>query len=41
MKQWSETFAGAFKSQETEKALNAIRRMTYFIRANEEIVKRL
>lgn len=41
MKQWSESFANAFKSQETEEALNAIRRMTYYKRSNEEIVKRL
>uniref|UniRef100_A0A7C8Z7K9 J domain-containing protein n=1 Tax=Opuntia streptacantha TaxID=393608 RepID=A0A7C8Z7K9_OPUST len=41
MKEWSESFARAFKSQETEEALNAIRRMTYYKRANEEIVKRL
>lgn len=41
MKQWSKTFAGAFKSQNTDEALNAIRRMTYYKRANEEIVKRL
>lgn len=41
MKRWSESFASAFESQETEGALNAIRRMTYYKRANEEIVKRL
>ncbi|XP_021771238.1 uncharacterized protein LOC110735370 isoform X3 [Chenopodium quinoa] len=41
LKQWSNTFAGAFESQDTNEALNAIRRMTYYIRANEEIVKRL
>ncbi|KAL2936731.1 Iron-sulfur cluster co-chaperone protein HscB mitochondrial [Bienertia sinuspersici] len=41
MKQWSETFAVAFKSKDIEEALNAIRRMTYYKRANEEIVKRL
>ncbi|XP_021769572.1 iron-sulfur cluster co-chaperone protein HscB, mitochondrial-like [Chenopodium quinoa] len=41
LKQWSNTFAGAFKSQDIEEALNAIRRMTYYKRANEEIVKRL
>ncbi|XP_048500641.1 iron-sulfur cluster co-chaperone protein HscB homolog isoform X2 [Beta vulgaris subsp. vulgaris] len=41
LKQWSERFAGALKKQDTEEALNVIRRMTYYKRANEEIVKRL
>ncbi|XP_057520289.1 iron-sulfur cluster co-chaperone protein HscB homolog [Amaranthus tricolor] len=41
MKQWSEIFAKAFRVQDTEEAVRAIHRMTYYKRANEEIVKRL
>lgn len=41
MKEWSKSFASAFKSEDFEEALNAIRRMTYYKRTNEEIIKRL
>ncbi|KAL9230921.1 hypothetical protein vseg_006212 [Gypsophila vaccaria] len=40
-KEWIETFARSFDSDNTEDALNAIRRITYYKRAGEEIVKRL
>ncbi|XP_074309901.1 iron-sulfur cluster co-chaperone protein HscB homolog isoform X2 [Silene latifolia] len=41
MKEWTELFGRAYNRQDTEEALNAIRRITYYKRASEEIVKRL
>ncbi|KAJ4830949.1 hypothetical protein Tsubulata_031143 [Turnera subulata] len=38
---WSDSFANAFQSQKFEEAINCIRRMKYYSRVNEEIVKRL
>ncbi|XP_062003741.1 iron-sulfur cluster co-chaperone protein HscB homolog [Rosa rugosa] len=40
LKQWSNSFAEAFESRNFEEAVKAIRRMTYYERVNEEIVKR-
>lgn len=39
--QSSISFADALQSRKYEEALAAIRRMTYYKRANEEIVKKL
>ncbi|GAB4834145.1 hypothetical protein Ancab_032409 [Ancistrocladus abbreviatus] len=39
--QWSNSFLSAFRSQSIEEAIDSIRRMTYYKRVNEEIVKRL
>ncbi|KAK9921506.1 hypothetical protein M0R45_030015 [Rubus argutus] len=41
LKQWSNSFAKAFQSRNFEEAVKAIRRMTYYERVNEEIVKKL
>ncbi|KAH9613001.1 hypothetical protein KSS87_022039 [Heliosperma pusillum] len=41
LKEWTELFGRAYNRQDTEEALNAIRRITYYKRASEEIVKRL
>nr|POE83081.1 iron-sulfur cluster co-chaperone protein hscb, mitochondrial [Quercus suber] len=38
---WSNSFANAFQCRKFEEALNSIRRMTYYQRVNEEIVKKL
>ncbi|KDP36082.1 hypothetical protein JCGZ_08726 [Jatropha curcas] len=38
---WSDSFANAFQSHKFEEAITCIRRMTYYDRVNEEIVKRL
>lgn len=38
---WSSSFNDAYRSKNYEDALASIRRMTYYKRANEEIVKRL
>ncbi|CAK9160852.1 unnamed protein product [Ilex paraguariensis] len=38
---WRKSFANAFQSRKYEEAQTSIRRMTYYIRANEEIVKKL
>ncbi|GAB2254862.1 hypothetical protein Droror1_Dr00008640 [Drosera rotundifolia] len=40
-KQWAESFSKAFQDRNTEVALNSIRRLTYYQRADEEIVKKL
>ncbi|EEF38298.1 iron-sulfur cluster co-chaperone protein HscB homolog [Ricinus communis] len=39
--QWSNSFGNAFQSRKFEDAIACIRRMTYYDRVNEEIVKRL
>uniref|UniRef100_A0A2P2JUD2 Uncharacterized protein MANES_08G036100 n=1 Tax=Rhizophora mucronata TaxID=61149 RepID=A0A2P2JUD2_RHIMU len=41
LKHWSKSFANAFQSQKFQEARTCIRRMTYYDRVNEEIVKRL
>ncbi|WCJ43866.1 DNAJ heat shock N-terminal domain-containing protein [Euphorbia peplus] len=41
LQHWSNSFANAFRSQKFEEAIDCIRRMTYYDRVNEEIVKRL
>ncbi|KAK9906060.1 hypothetical protein M0R45_000070 [Rubus argutus] len=41
LKQWSNSFAKAFQSRNFEEAVRAIRRMTYYERVNEDIVKKL
>ncbi|GAV63887.1 DnaJ domain-containing protein/HSCB_C domain-containing protein [Cephalotus follicularis] len=41
LKHWSNSFANAFRSQKFEESIDAIRRMTYYDRVIEEIVKRL
>ncbi|GAB2303133.1 hypothetical protein Dimus_037127 [Dionaea muscipula] len=41
LKHWSESFLRAFQCQSTDDAVNSIRRMTYYKRIDEEIVKRL
>ncbi|KAL3839394.1 hypothetical protein ACJIZ3_023985 [Penstemon smallii] len=41
LKYWSKSFEDAFLSKNYEDALASIRRMTYYRRANEEIVKKL
>lgn len=41
LKSCSDSFLAAFESKDTEAALDSIRRMTYYIRAIEEIVKKL
>ncbi|CAN1144225.1 Iron-sulfur cluster co-chaperone protein HscB homolog [Linum perenne] len=38
---WSKSFASAFQSKDFEEAKDCIRRMTYYDRAIEEIIKRL
>lgn len=38
---WSNSFSNAFRSRKFEEAIDSIRRMTYYERVNEEIVKRL
>jgi molecular chaperone HscB len=38
---WSNSFANAFKCRKFEEALDSIRRMTYYERVNEEIMKKL
>ncbi|XP_073134340.1 iron-sulfur cluster co-chaperone protein HscB homolog [Henckelia pumila] len=38
---WSNSFEDAFRSTQYEDALSSIRRMTYYKRANEEIIKKL
>nr|POE50429.1 iron-sulfur cluster co-chaperone protein hscb, mitochondrial [Quercus suber] len=38
---WSKSFSNAFQCRKFEEALNSIRRMTYYQRVNEEIVKKL
>lgn len=41
LQNWSNSFASAFRDHKFEEAKNCIRRMTYYDRVNEEIVKRL
>ncbi|KAL3536006.1 hypothetical protein ACH5RR_004467 [Cinchona calisaya] len=41
LEHWSESFADAFCSRKYEEAISSIQRMTYYKRANEEIVKKL
>ncbi|KAJ9181267.1 hypothetical protein P3X46_009413 [Hevea brasiliensis] len=41
LQHWSKSFANAFQSKKFEEAITCIRRMTYYDRVNEEIVKRL
>jgi molecular chaperone HscB len=41
LQNWSNSFANAFRGHKFEEAKNCIRRMTYYDRVNEEIVKRL
>lgn len=41
LKCWSESFANAFQSRNFEEALASIRRMKYYKRASEEIIKKL
>lgn len=41
LQHWSESFATAFRSRKYEEARASIRRMTYYKRVNEEIVKKL
>lgn len=41
LKQWSDSFADNFESQRFDEAVNCIRRMTYYEKACEEIVKKL
>ncbi|XP_008241094.1 PREDICTED: iron-sulfur cluster co-chaperone protein HscB, mitochondrial [Prunus mume] len=41
MKHWSNSFANAFRSRNFDEALKAIRRMTYYQRVKETIVKKL
>ncbi|KAJ6994320.1 hypothetical protein D5086_013440 [Populus alba] len=41
LQNWSNSFASAFRGHKFEEAKNCIRRMTYYDRVNEEIVKRL
>ncbi|KAB1222536.1 Iron-sulfur cluster co-chaperone protein HscB, mitochondrial [Morella rubra] len=38
---WSNSFANAFRCRKFEEAVNSIRRMKYYERVNEEIVKKL
>lgn len=38
---WSRSFGAAFKSRNYDEAVTSIRRMTYYMRAIEEIVKKL
>ena len=38
---WSNSFANAYRCRNFEEAQNSIRRMTYYERVNEEIVKKL
>jgi len=38
---WSNSFANASQCRKFEEALDSIRRMTYYERVNEEIVKKL
>nr|GMC93569.1 iron-sulfur cluster co-chaperone protein HscB, mitochondrial isoform X1 [Ipomoea batatas] len=39
--EWSKSFAIAFENKDCEEAVSCIRRMTYYKRANEEIIKKL
>nr|GMC95321.1 iron-sulfur cluster co-chaperone protein HscB, mitochondrial-like [Ipomoea batatas] len=39
--EWSKSFAIAFENKDGEEAVSCIRRMTYYKRANEEIIKKL
>ena len=41
LKQWSDSFADNFESQRFDEAVKCIRRMTYYEKACEEIVKKL
>lgn len=41
LEHWSKSFGNSFRLQKFEEALTSIRRMTYYERANEEIVKKL
>ncbi|CAH8354642.1 unnamed protein product [Eruca vesicaria subsp. sativa] len=41
LKQWSDSFAKAFESQRFDEAVKCIRRMTFYEKACEEIVKKL
>ncbi|GAB4857176.1 hypothetical protein Ancab_015084 [Ancistrocladus abbreviatus] len=41
LRQWSNSFLSAFRSQRTKEALYSIQRMTYYKRVDEEIVKML
>ncbi|BBH07548.1 DNAJ heat shock N-terminal domain-containing protein, partial [Prunus dulcis] len=41
LKHWSSSFANAFQSRNFDEALKAIRRMTYYQRVKETIVKKL
>lgn len=41
MKHWSNSFANAFRSRNFDEALKAIRRMTYYQRVKETIIKKL
>lgn len=41
LEHWSKSFADAFQSRKYEEAISSIQRMTYYKRANEEIIKKL
>jgi molecular chaperone HscB len=41
MQSWSNAFADAFQKRDFEEAKNAIRRMIYYTRVIEEVVKKL
>ncbi|KAK2400813.1 iron-sulfur cluster co-chaperone protein HscB protein [Trifolium repens] len=41
LQNWSNAFADAFQRRDFDEAKNAIRRMTYYSRVIEEVVKKL
>lgn len=41
LQNWSNAFADAFKRRDFEEAKNVIRRMTYYSRVIEEVMKKL
>ncbi|XP_034692621.1 iron-sulfur cluster co-chaperone protein HscB homolog isoform X1 [Vitis riparia] len=41
LKHWSQSFSNAFQSRKFEEAVISVQRMTYYIRVNDEIMKKL
>lgn len=41
LKHWSQSFSNAFQSGKFEEAVISVQRMTYYIRVNDEIMKKL
>lgn len=41
LKHWSQSFSNAFQSGKFEEAVISVQRMTYYVRVNDEIMKKL